>query len=230
MDKQLEQIGESYDKAIEYGSKGIDLYKDLPAYITEDPDYPAYQKLGEDDSFSDSGRKEIVEYLHPKTGMAFVDLGCCLNLMFRGYAEWPSTYYGVDISRKTIQLLQHFTTSENLAIGSLYCGSIHDTPFEENQFDIGACIGVLEYFERDFIEQVLLEIHRIMKPNGNLVIDVPDIGSPENRIAMMIEEYLERPDKYNLSAEEFELLLDNNFVIKKKEKVGPMNQYFLVCK
>lgn len=50
----------------------------------------------------------IRAYLSPKENMKYVDLGCCLNLMFRGYNEWPSTYYGVDISSETIKLLEEF--------------------------------------------------------------------------------------------------------------------------
>ncbi|WP_086347585.1 class I SAM-dependent methyltransferase [Candidatus Enterococcus clewellii] len=229
MDKHLEQVGQSYDKAIDYGSKGIDLYQNLPDHIINDPDYLFYQKCESDSSFSDSGRKEIFEFLKPQTGMLFVDLGCCLNLMFRGYDTWPSTYYGVDISNKTIQLLKHFVSSENSTVGALHNGSIHETPFAEAQFDIGACIGVLEYFDRDFVEKALKEMSRIMKPEGRLVIDVPDLGSPECRIAMMIEAHLERPDNYNLSVEEFEKLLHPHFIIERKEKVGPMIQYFLRC-
>ncbi len=45
---QLESIADTYDKAIDLGRKGIDLYKDLPEYITNDPDYPFYQKIHSD--------------------------------------------------------------------------------------------------------------------------------------------------------------------------------------
>lgn len=34
MDKQLELVAKSYDRTIDLGSKGIDLYRDLPDYIT----------------------------------------------------------------------------------------------------------------------------------------------------------------------------------------------------
>lgn len=230
MKKQLDQIRISYDEAIDYGSKGIDLYKNLPETITNHRDYPAYQKCETDSSFADSRRKEIIDFLEPKIGMTFVDLGCCLNLMFRGYDEWPSTYYGVDISSKTIQLLKHFTTTKQLAVGALHCGSVHETSFETDQFDIGACIGVLEYFGQEYIEKALREFHRIMKPNGKLVIDVPDLGSPEQRISQMIEAHMGRPTSYELSPDAFEALLTDTFSVVKKEKVGPMIQYFLLCR
>lgn len=230
MGSQLELVAESYDKAIDLGRRGIDSYKELPGYITDDPNYPLFQKMQMDGTLSDSGRREIIDYLSPATDMNFIDLGCCLNLMFRGYDNWPSTYHGVDISSKTIQLLHEFVEKKNLPIGSLYCGSMHETPYDTNFFDIGSCIGSLEYFEKEFVEKSIIEAHRILKPYGKFVLDVPDIGSPECRITMIIEEYLGRTDKFDLSSQEFENMLRNYFETENKEKVGPMIQYFLSCK
>ena len=228
MKNQLELVAESYDRGIELGRKGIDSYDNFPSYITKHPNYPLFQQMQM--SVSDSSRKEIAEYLAPKVGMKFIDLGCCVNLMYSGYKDWPSTYYGVDISSKTIELLREFTKKNHLTVGDLYCGSMHKTPYETDFFDIGECVGSLEYFEKDFVQQAVEEFHRIIKPNGRFVLDIPNVGSPEAEIAKLIEDYLGRPDKFNLSAEEFESILDAYFVIDKKEIVGPMIEYFLVCK
>ena len=227
---RLRLIEESYDTAIELGRRGIDLYGDLPEHITHDPDYHIYEKMVRGKGDSNSGSEEIKDYLSPHANMKFIDLGCCLNLMFRGYDTWPSVYHGVDLSGKTIQLLDEFVTGKRLPIGSLYCGSIHDTPFIDNYFDIGACIGVLEYFEKDFVASAMIEAHRIMKPDGKFVLDIPCLGSPECRIMMMIEAHLGRPDRFDLSSHEFESILENYFETEKKEKAGPMTQYFLRCK
>lgn len=230
MENQLELISRSYDKAIDFGRRGIDLYKDLPEHITNHPDYPMFQRLRMEGQLSDSGRKEIKDYLSPDTNMKFIDLGCCLNLMFNGYDKWLSTYHGVDISSKTIQLLNEVVTKKKLPIGALYCGSIHETPFEDNYYDIGACIGILEYFEKDFVEKAIIEAHRIIKPYGKFVLDIPNFDSPLFRITKLIEEHLGRPDKFNMSSQEFDVMLLDYFEIEKKEKVAGMIQYFLICK
>lgn len=229
-ENQLEVIEKSYDQAIDFGKKGINLYNNLPECITHDPDYLIYRKMVIEGGASDSARKEIRGYLSPNKNMKLIDLGCCLNLMFGGYDKWPSTYHGVDISSKTIQLLDEFVKQKKLPIGSLFCGSIHKVPFNTNYFDIGTCIGVLEYFEKIFVAKAIIEAHRIIKPHGKFVLDIPDIGSPECRIAMSIEEHLGRPDKFDMSFQEFEDMLENYFEISKKEKFGPMIQYFLSCK
>lgn len=230
MENQLELVAKSYDRGIDLGRKGIDSYENFPPYITEHPYFPLFRQMEMNETLSDSGRKEIIEYLAPKAGMKFIDLGCCLNFMFRGYKDWPSAYYGVDISSKTIELLHEFTEKNDLSVGDLFCGSMHETPYDTNFFDIGECIGSLEYFEKDFVQQAVAEFHRIIKPDGKFVLDIPNVGTPEFEITKMIEEFLGRPDKFNLSVKEFETLLNAYFVIDKKEVVGPMIQYFLVCK
>lgn len=228
--KQLKQVEESYDKAIDFGRRGIDLYENLPDYITNDPNYPIFEKWKRGNTLSDSGRKEILDYLSPHSNMNFIDLGCCLNLMFRGYDKWDSTYYGVDISSKTIQLLNEVVSKKNLPIGELHYGSIHTTPFKDNYFDIGACIGVLEYFEKDFVTKAIIEAHRIIKPLGRFVLDIPNAESPMLRIMMSIEEYMGRPDKFDMSIQEFDYMLQDYFEIEKTEEVAAMIQYFLKCK
>lgn len=223
-------VAKAYDRAIELGRKGIHL--EYPEYITNDPDYPLFLKATREGLDSDSGSKEIRDYLSPSVNMNFVDLGCCLNLMFRGYSEWPSTYYGVDISSETIKLLKEFVINQDLAIGSLFCGSIHETPFDDNSFDIGACIGVLEYFDRNFVEKALIETHRIMKPHGRFVLDIPNNENPMRRIMSLIEEHRGCPNRFDMSPQEFNVLIQNYFDIDKTKNIDTvaMIQYFLRCK
>ncbi len=232
MINQLEAVAQSYDRGIELGRNGIgsDPYGEgLPEYIKNDPDYAAFQNARAEGLDSDSGSIEIREYLAPASNLNFVDLGCCLNLMFNGYDKWPSTYHGVDISSETIKLLNEFSAKSNLNVGSLYCGSIHETPFEDQYFDIGACIGVLEYFERDFVAKALAEAYRIMKPGGRFVLDIPDNGGRMRRFMNLVEMSMGRPDQFDLSPQEFDQLLSGLFVVEKtvaKDSVA-MIQYFL---
>lgn len=226
--KQLELISKSYDKGIDCGRQGINLYDSLPNYITNHPNYLPFKQFKESNSLSDSGRKEIKEFLSPKQDMKFVDLGCCLNLMFNQYDLWPSTYYGIDISPKTIQLLNEFVQKKNMSVGSLHCCSIHKTPFDDNFFQIAACIGILEYFEKDFVCEAIIEAHRIIQKNGKFILDIPNINSSVFEMTKLVEEYLGRPDKFNMPINEFDNLVKEHFEIIKKEEVAGMIQYFLI--
>jgi len=185
IENQLEQIAKSYDRHfIEYGNKDALSYDNLPKYITGNPDY-LHKQNEQDSDWEDVRRKKLKDYLSPAKGMNFIHLGCNLSLRLKGYDKWPSTYFGVDISKETIQFLYEYIAENRLSIGSLYCGSVHETPFADNYFDIGDCIGVLEYFERDFVLKAIQEFHRLMKPDGKIVIDIPNITSPSGRMMML---------------------------------------------
>ena len=230
MKNQLERIAASYDKGIE-----VNLYDHLPDKIINHPDYKLFKEITESagpKTGGDSGFADIRTYLAPAAGMKFIDLGCSANLIINGYDAWPSLYHGVDISRKTIELLKKFTEKRALTVGVLVCGSIHETPFEDSCFDIGACIGVLEYYKKDFVEMALKEMHRIMKPGGKLAVDIPNITSPACRGMMLLEANAGRPDLFDLLPLDFESLVGRYFEIDKVAKADewPMFKYFLKSK
>ena len=238
MKNQLEQIAKSYDRHfIEYGNNDSLSYDNLPDYITSDPDYLAWKTEVESKETIGSGNnEEVKDYLLPEKNMKFIQLGCSVNLMDKEYDKWASLYHGVDISHLTIEVLKNYVVKENLSVGSLHCGSIHETPYEDNYFDIGECIGVLEYYERDFVEKSIMEFHRIIKPNGKFVLDIPNGKSPSGRIMMLIEECMGRPDRFNLTSREFEDIVNKYFVIEKSNRILAEEQghmgiiYCLRCK
>ena len=211
INSHLKAIAQSYDRAIELGRNGIDSYNNLPEYLMKDPDYINFQTARENGLDSDSGRIEIKAFLSPAVNARFVDLGCCLNLMFNGYDQWPSTYYGVDISTETIKLLREFSEKKRLRVGMLHCGSIH------------------EYYEKAFVREVLIEIHRILKPYSKFVLDIPDHAGKMRHFMNLVETSMGRPDKFDMSMEEFEEILLDFFEIEKREKIDAVSmvQYFL---
>ena len=237
MENFLKQIAKSYDRHfLEYGNEDSLAYDNLPDYITNDPDYFKWKAECDGENIDCESIIDIKDYLSPNKDMAFIQLGCSVNLMNKGYDKWPSVYHGVDISRETIQFLNNFVSKNELSIGSLYCGSVHETPFDKNYFDIGECIGVLEYYKKAFTQKAIIEFHRIMKPNGRFVLDIPNMNSPSGRVMMLIEECMGRPDKFDLSPQEFENAIEKYFTIEKSnrvlaEKYGYMTMvYCLRCK
>jgi len=227
---QLQKVAKSYDKGVEYGKNGIDLYDSLPLTIKNDRRYALFDEMQKSRTYCDSDRKEIYSFLEPRVGKKLIDLGCCLNLMFRGYDKWESLYYGVDISSDTIRLLEWYVEKNKLTIGGLYCTSMHNTPFGENSFEIGTCIGSLEYFERDFVELAIKEFARIMKSGGKFVLDIPNVGHPLSEICAKVEASMGRSDLFRMDKKDFELILESYFEIRRTEEVAGMLEYFLVCK
>jgi SAM-dependent methyltransferase len=222
-ENQLELIAKSYDRHfIEYEKNGSLSYDNLPDYITNSPNYK-YWKNESESNWQDNRRIELKDYLAPAKNMNFIQLGCSMNLKTKGYYKWPSVYYGVDISNETIQTLRWFVSENNISIGSLYCGSVHETPFAESYFDIGECIGVLEYYEKDFVLKAIKEFYRLLKPGGKFVLDIPNIESPSGQMMMSIEECMGRPDKFDMLPGEFEDMIKDYFEIEDSDRIRAEN-------
>ena len=239
MDNHIKAVAESYDRhIIDYEKEDAPSYDNLPDYITSHPDY-LHWKNEQKNGWEGNRRIDLKEYLSPAKGMNFIHLGCNLSLRLKEYDKWPSTYFGVDISRETIQLLYEYIAENRVetdTIGSLYCGSVHETPFAESYFDIGDCIGVLEYYERDFVLKAIQEFHRLMKPDSKLVLDIPNIDSPSGRAMMLIEEYMGRADKFDMLPKEFEEMINDYFEIVDSDRMraesrreGHMGMMYFYC-
>lgn len=227
MQDVIDTVQASYDDAILLGPQAIDAYSHPPDHIANDPDYQIYRNALKESIIQGNDRKIVYDFLKPSSGRRFVDLGCGLNLILRGYDKWSSEYHGIDVSPRSIELVKRYAAEKALGVGALHCGSIHATPFQSDSFDIGECIGVLEYYEEPFVETVVAEMHRILKPNGKLVLDIPNLGHPACRIMMEIEECMGRPDRFNLSRNTFENLLSAHFGIKNIVEDNAVLCYFL---
>ncbi|GGH20543.1 hypothetical protein GCM10008013_17980 [Paenibacillus segetis] len=46
----------------------------------------------------------------------------------------------------------------------------------------------------------------------------------------MIRDYLDRTDKFSMTNREFEMMLNPYFEIEKKDDLGGMIEYFMICK
>lgn len=58
------------------------------------------------------------------------------------------------------------------------CGDIEQIPFKDSLFDVVLCVGVLGYLGED--SQALKEMHRVLKPNGLLLVNVENMMSLSN--------------------------------------------------
>ena len=103
-------------------------------------------------------------YRLPK-GSKILDLGCGRGEFLRGFIRCGLNGYGVDQSTiaKSIcpeaEILQSDLENEPL-------------PYNDNTFDIVFSKSVLEHFY--FPEKLVIEIYRIVKPNGLVITMVPD--------------------------------------------------------
>ena len=206
MSEQLERIRKAYDLTVAQHERGIDPFVGLPRHLTE-----FLERAG---GANNSAAPDIFEFLAPKKGMRFLDLGCSANLANYRLDRWPSLYYGVDISPALIRAMENFVRANRLEIGGLWAA------------DIAALIGVLEYCTLDYTEAALREIHRVLKPGARIVLDVPNPDHPDVGLAYELEERLGRPNIPKARGD-FERLLPGLFAVARVDDSRVMLKYFL---
>jgi len=75
--------------------------------------------------------------------------------------------YGIDISKKSIELAKEKIKLFNLNKCNFYCMDSESTNFEENFFDLILCYNSLTYLD---LPIALKDLKRVLKPNGKLII------------------------------------------------------------
>jgi len=222
MDEQLDRVRKAYDLTVEQFRAGIDPYQNVPEEIRNTE---FYRSIGSVENLNSSAG-DIKEFLNPQQGMKFLDAGCSANLLNYHLADWPSTYYGVDISPALIRAMKSYAEISRIRIGGLYEAGITDLPFQDDFFDIAAVIGVLEYCTLEYISISLEELHRVHKPDSRIVLDIPNSAHPWSEDMQKLEEFLQRPIFLH-SRSDFENLLRPLFRIERTDDSKVMIKYYV---
>ncbi len=102
---------------------------------------------------------------HIPVGCQLLDVGCGHAASFlKAIAPRVDRAVGVDFKVKEMQFENIQTVQQRLA---------DQLPFEDASFDVVTMLAVLEHIEQE--KQILQEIHRVLKPNGKLVLTVPSV-------------------------------------------------------
>jgi SAM-dependent methyltransferase len=222
--RQLLAIRRAYDQTVLNFQNGISDLHLLPEEFKNSSKFKEFQKIKH---ACHSGNPQIKKFLNPKIGMKFLDIGSCANLINHKLYRWPSSYYGIDISEKLINTTKEFISRNRIKIGGLKVADVANIPFKNNFFDITSIIGVLEYFNITYIQRALKEIHRVVKPDGKIALDMPNLKHPHIQTMIKMESLLGRPRLALPSREQFEKRLSELFIIACVDDSSLMITYFL---
>ena len=111
------------------------------------------------------------EILHAGCGSGQVDIG------IKNYISITA----LDISFNALKIYR----KENKS-GKLIQGTIFNIPVKNNSFDGAYNLGVFEHFTEDEINQMLIELNRVLKPNGKMIIFWP----PEFGLTVIVLKYI----------------------------------------
>jgi SAM-dependent methyltransferase len=190
IDKHLEIVRTAYDRTVEEHRIGVDPLRDVPDQLRQSTFFRSFAS-GAD--APNSAAADLKAFLKPRTGMKFLDVGCCANLANYRLDKWPSAYYGVDMSPALIKAMKGFAVTHGLSPDALRVAEAAQLPFGDRFFDIAAAIGVFEYCSLRYIRRVIREMHRVMRAGARLVVDIPNREHAHVRDMARLEKFLERP-------------------------------------
>lgn len=219
---RLKKIAKAYDLTVVEYFHDIDPMAKVPAKFRNSPAVKRFLKK----SSGNRSQRAIRSYLRPKKGMKFLDVGSCANMFNHDYGGWTSTYYGVDISPALVKAMRNVAKNRGIRIGGLKVADMAAMPFDDRFFDIAAVIGVLEYWNLAYCKRALRELHRVLKANARVVLDMPNLAHPDTPIMRQLEGYLGRPHA-TVNRQQFESVLLRYFSIDRIDDSGAMLTYFI---
>jgi ubiquinone/menaquinone biosynthesis C-methylase UbiE len=119
--------------------------------------------------------RNVLEWLDPKEGERILDIACGVGELSLKIAERCCEVHGIDISEDWIKRAKRLSERERIAC-EFAVGSADDLPYLNNYFDKVVCSSSLEHFKDDI--KALKEMHRILKPNGIVVLTTDSFTYP----------------------------------------------------
>jgi CMP-N-acetylneuraminic acid synthetase/SAM-dependent methyltransferase len=166
----VESVVKNTNKNINFETRECSEYdlRDSHHDVKEDPDGKKRDHSKETEN-KYGFYKEEIDFINGLDSGNFLDLGCgrgffldCINDRFNKYALEVSGSYYMHIN-------------ERLRPEKIHIGDLNPSTYEENLFDVIFCGHVIEHVIEP--ENFLIQIKRILKQHGNLIISTPDFGS-----------------------------------------------------
>ncbi len=194
-------------RGVEYFEKG-EYHKNLDKNW---PFYPVYlEKMRVAEKFMEKNGR----------GKKILDLGCGEGVLVEKFRGLGLNIIGADLNYESEFVLKR---------------GIANTGFEDKNFDIVLCLDVLEHLSFGEQEKAMLEIKRILKPDGILVLTLPNLAHLASRFAYFFlgrlirtSEDMKRHPGDRTIAEYKKLIKDSGFSIKKRKGIFPTFPCFFI--
>ena len=180
-DERVAQVGYRFNR--QYQKQDLEL----PAEVQEMPIYQEWV------SGLLSGRivSPFWEIAQPKKNQHCLDIGCGVSLLIYPWRDWLAYFYGQEISSVARDTLNSRGPQLNSKLfKGVELGAAHQLNYSANQFDLAIATGFSCYFPLKYWHTVLLEVKRVLKPEGQFVFDILNPEHPLAEDWAVLETYL----------------------------------------
>lgn len=122
-------------------------------------------------------RDHILQWIGPLVGKQILDAGCGVGAFSEPWTQ-DNSVVGVDFSEKSLE----FAAGRGL---KTLPADLTALPFAAGSFDLVVCIGVIQLIEK--YQPVLVELARVTKPGGMLLVQTLHQGSLQRKLLGMVE-------------------------------------------
>lgn len=120
-------------------------------------------------------RRRIEMCLEQLTGgKRVLEVGFGSGVTFMNLNEIYDEIYGIDLKAKTVEISKLF--SPKGISTNLVNGDVCELPYEDDFFDSVLLVSILEHIRPNALNKALNQIHRVIKPGGQMVYGVPIDG------------------------------------------------------
>jgi ubiquinone/menaquinone biosynthesis C-methylase UbiE len=114
------------------------------------------------------------EFFNVKEGDKLLDAGCGLGEYTIFSLRNNAKVWAFDYSVEMVNLTSELVERESLKAEKLSVDSITAIPYEDNFFDQVFCLAVLDHVNDESRLKGIIELKRVVKKGGRIVIDVPN--------------------------------------------------------
>lgn len=104
-------------------------------------------------------------------GESILEVGFGSGLTFLNLSQKYKKIYGLDLTCDVNAVKEVFASRQ--IYPDLQNGTVLNMPYADNTFDTVLLISILEHLKPEELQQAFQEIHRVLKPNGQVVYGAP---------------------------------------------------------
>ena len=122
--------------------------------------------------------QSLLKWLHPRTGIAVLDVACGSGTLSMKLAEAGCAVVGFDVSRTGIGYATRLAARLRMPC-EFSIQNAENIALVKESFDVVVCSSALQQMKSDM--DVLREIHRVLKPGGRLLLTCDSETFPSGR-------------------------------------------------